>query len=158
MNKTIFNLNYKSSVIIMSLLGIIFGFLSNVFYINGFLELIFYVFRFFLFIGVYLLIYLFEKNNNEFKVVNKRMMGMLIISSISNSIFAIFAITHLLSGLFVILSGVVCFILIVYFVMEIINVVNENKICQKIININEKIGSAIANPIVKYIESKITND
>lgn len=158
MNKTIFNLSYKASLTIMAILGVLFGFLSNAYYINGFLELIFYVFRFLMFIGVYLLIYLLEKGDENFKSFNKRMMGILVLSSIVNTIFAIFSSAHLLGGLFIVLSGVVCFILIMSFVIEIINVFHENKVFNIIVGLNKKIGNAFANPIVKSLEAKITND
>lgn len=158
MNKTIFNLDYKISIIIVSFLGILLGFLSNAFYVNGIIGLVIYLFKLILFSGIYVIFYFIEKNNKEFKLANKRMSGYLLISAILNIIFSIFSTAHLLSGFFLTLSGIVCFWLILSFISEIINVCLQNKIINKIINVNEKIGLAIANPIIKLIDSKITND
>lgn len=156
MNKTIFNLDYKVSIIIVSVLGILIGFLSNGFYVNGVMSFIFYIFRFILFIGMYAIFYVIEKRNSEFKEANKRMIGYLIGSSILNIIFGVFVASNLLRGLFVTLSGVVCLWIIFSFVMEILAVCIDNKIISKIFDINKKIGS-IANPILKVVDN-ITND
>ena len=157
MNKTIFNLDYKKSIIIVSVLGVILGFLSNAFYVNGFIELIFYIFRFSLFAFIYVVLYMLEKNNLEFKMSNKRMVGYLIVSSLLNIIFSIFATAHLLTTIFLTLSGIVCFWVIASFIIEIINVCIDNNIISKILRINEKVSLIIANPIIKFIDSKVNN-
>lgn len=157
MNKTIFNLDYKISVIIISFLGVLFAFLSNAFYVGGLFGFILYLFRFCLFISVFLLIHLIERNNNEFKNGSKRMLGYVAISSLLNTIFAVFTTTHLLKGVFLTLSGIVCFWLIFSFVIEILKLYFNNKIIDKIFSINEKIGLVLANPIVNVF-GKITND
>ena len=156
MNKTIFNLDYKLSVIIVSVLGILIGFLSNGFYINGVMSFIFYIFRFILFVGIYAIFYVIEKRNNDFKEANKRMIGYLMGSSILNIIFGIFIATNLLKGLFVTLSGIVCLWVIFSFIMEMLVACIDNKAITKIFDVNKKIGS-IANPILKVIDD-ITND
>lgn len=158
MNKTIFNLNYNISIIIMGIIGVVFAFLSNAFYVDGIIELLCYIFRFMLFIGIFLLIYLVEKNHIEFKETNKRMMGYLTISSLCNVLFSIFVTSHLLRGMFLTLSGIVCFWLILAFVIEVVSLYTDSNLVKKIFNFNKKIGLAFANPIVKFVDSKITND
>jgi len=148
MNKTIFNLNYKISIIIISILGILFAFLSNAFYVSGFLGFILYLFRLVLFIGVFLILHLSEKNNLEFKRTNKRMIGYLTINSLLNIVFAVFASAHLLRGVFLTFSGVICLWLIIAFVIEIARLYTNHKIVDKLLLINEKIGLVFANPIV----------
>ena len=156
MNKTIFNLDYKLSIIIISILGIVFAFLSNAFYISGFLEFILYIFRFILFIGVFLIFYILENNNMEFKNAITRMIGYLAINTVFNIVFAIFTTAHLLRGLFLTFSGIVCLWLIISFVIEITYLYTNNKIIEKILFINEKIGLVFSNPILKLF-NKITN-
>jgi len=156
MNKTIFNLNYKISIIIISILGILFAFLSNAFYVSGFLGFILYLFRLVLFIGVFLILHLSEKNNLEFKRTNKRMIGYLTINSLLNIVFAVFASAHLLRGVFLTFSGVICLWLIIAFVIEIARLYTNHKIVDKLLLINEKIGLVFANPIVNVF-NKITN-
>ena len=158
MNKTIFNLNYNISIWIIGIMGIMFAFLSNAFYVEGILELLSYVLRFVLFIGIYLFLYLVEKNNSDFKETTKRMMGYLISSSTCNIVFSIFVTSHLLRGLFLTLSGIICFWLILVFVVEIIKLYKSNKLIKRFFEVNKKIGLAFANPIIKFIDSKITND
>ena len=153
MNKTIFNLDYKLSVIIVSVLGIIFAFLSNAFYVGGLMGFILYVFRFLLFIGVFLILNVIEKNNMEFKDSLKRMIGYLVISSSLNIIFSIFTTTHLLRGFFLICSGIVCFWLIVAFLLEIIKLYFNSKIVDSVLNVNKKIGLAVANPIARLFDT-----
>lgn len=158
MNKTIFNLDTKTSIIFVSALGILLGFLSNAFYVDGLMDLIFYVFRFILFVIIYAIFYVIEKKNDEFKQTNKRMIGYLAISSILNVIFSIFITSHILPSLFLTLSGVICFWLIITFTFEILHVCVNNKIINKTITVNEKIGSVVANPIVKLVDNISTND
>ena len=157
MNKTIFNLNYKTSIIIVSILGIILGFISNAFYVDGIVDFILYIFRFALFVGIYLIIYFLEKFK-DFKLSNARMMGYLMINCTFNIVFALFSITHILPSLFLTLSGIVCFWTIFSFVIEILAVCIKNKFIDKIFNFNKKIGLLISSPIVKLVDSKITND
>ena len=155
MNKTIFNLNYKTSIIIVSILGIILGFLSNAFYINGVLGYIFYLFRLIVFVGIYGIMNFLEKNNEEFRIATKRMIGYLSVGGILNIIFALFATTHILRELFLTLSGVVCFWVILAFVVEILIVyIKENKVINRILKIDEKIGAITSQAIVKLFKSK----
>lgn len=157
MNNTIFNLNHKMSIIIVSIIGILLGFLSNAFYIGGILSFIFYIFRCILFIGIFGVLYLLEKKNTQFKSANKRMMGYLGISAIFNVVFSIFVVTHLLGALFITLSGIVCFWVIFSFVIEILNVCLENSVITKILSVNEKIGLIVGNPIAKVLDNLTTN-
>lgn len=158
MNKTIFKLDIKPSIIILASVGILLGFLSNIFYVNGAMDFIFYIFRLLLIIFVFSLFTILEKNNEEFKKASKRNLGYLALSSVLNIAFAIFKITHILPNLFLTLSGVICFWVIASFVLEILCVCIDNKSINKIICMNEKIGKAIANPIVKLVNNIITND
>ena len=100
LNKTILNLNYKISLIIVSVLGMVFAFLSNAFYVEGLMGYILYVLRLILFSSVYFIMFLLEKNNKEFKNAAKRMLGYVGVSSLFNMTFAIFSTTHLLKGVF----------------------------------------------------------
>ena len=158
MNKTIFNLNGKMSIIIVACLGILLGFLSNAYYVSDFLDFILYIFRGILFIGIYLAIYSLEKNDLGFKSTNKRMLGYLSCSYLLNTICALFAITHILSQLFLVISGIVCFWVILVFIFEVLCLYFENKWIVKINKFNEKIGLLFANPIVRLLEKKTTND
>lgn len=158
MNKTIFNLTYKNSLIAISILGVILAFLSNAFYVDNFIELILYIFRFALFISIYLIFYILEKNNEEFKLANKRVVGYLVVSGILNSVFAVFCLAHILPNLFLSLNGIICFILIYLFAMEIVGLFVNNNFVNKILNTHKKIGLFFASPIVKYVDKKITND
>lgn len=158
MNKTIFNLSYKTSVIAISVFGILLAFLSNAFYVDNFIEWILYIFRFLLFIAIYGVFYLLEKENKEFKETNKRIMGYLIANGILNITFAIFSLTHILQSLFLTLSGITCFILIHLFVVEILQLFLNNKIINTMFEIQKKIGLFLASPIVMFIDRKITND
>ena len=158
MNKTIFNLDVKVSIMIVSILGIILSFLSNGFYVNSVLNFVFYVFRCILFVTLFVVFYMSESNNLQFKDALKRMVGYLIITEGLNLVCSVFVVTHLLRGVFVTISGIVCFLLIFTFVIEILNIYFSNKFIKVIFNINEKIGLKISNPIISFIESKITND
>ena len=156
MNKTIFNLSYKSSIIIVSLLGIMFGFLSNAFYVNGVMDFILFAFRLILFLGVYLILFFIEKNNGEFKESTRRMLGYIGVSALLNIVCSIFVSTHLLSGLFITISGLVCFWEIMAFVIETLQLYFNNKFVGNLFMINKKIGLTLASPIIKLFN--ITND
>lgn len=158
MNKTIFNLNTKISIIIISSLGILLGFLANAFYVVNFIDFVFYVFRAALFIGIYIILQILEKKNLEFKNTCKRMIGYLVLCYLANSICVLFSLTHIIKGVFLSASGIICFWTILVFVIEILKIYFDNKLLRKFTVINEKIGLAIANPIVKLIEDKATND
>ncbi len=158
MNKTIFNLELKLSVIIVSILGIILSFLSNGFYVNGILNFIVYLLRCLLFVSLFIVFYVSENNNLQFKDTLKRMIGYLVIVEGLNIICSIFIVTHLLRGVFVTISGIVCFYLICAYVVEILKNCSNNKIVNAIFKINEKIGLTFANPIIKFIDTKITSD
>ena len=157
MNKTIFNLSYKISMIIFSLLGVLLGFLSNVYYVNGLSSFIFYLLRAVLFMGIYFGIYVLEKNS-DFKDSTRRMLGYLSVSYLVNMVCAIFSITHILGGVFLTISGLICFWLILAFVFELLVIYIDNRIINKIFNVNKKIGLAVAYPIVKLLSKKVTND
>ena len=158
MNKTIFNLEYKKSILISAFMGIFFGFLSNVFYVNGIMETIFYILRFALFIGIYLFLFFVEKKNLEFKEANKRMCGYIVVNCICNTLFSIFVSAHLLPGVFLTFSAIVCFWLISAFFVEILILKSNNLFLKKVYFFNEKIGLKFASPIIKFISRKITND
>ena len=157
MNKTIFNFNLKISTILISSFGVLLGFLANAFYTNNFFGLIFFIIRSCLFVGIYLCVYFLEKNNFDFKNKCKRMVGYLIWCYLLNLLCSIFALTHILQGVFLTVSGVICFWTIASFILEILYLYFDKKWLSKIISVNEKIGLTIANPIVKIIETKTTN-
>ena len=156
MNKTFLNLNYKNSLILLSSIGILFALLSNVYYVNGFLGVILYVLRFSLFILFFIAFYLLERYQVDFKEASKRMIGYLGVCAICNCICSIFVVTNLLKGLFLTCSGVVCLWCILSFVIEIFRVYKSHKFVEKWFQVNKKIGSFIANPILSVV-SKITN-
>ena len=158
MNKTIFNFNYKISVIIVASLGILLGFLANAFYVNTFLSYIFYVFRSLLFVGIYIVLYLLEKKCIAFKDACKRMIGYLTICYTFNLLCTLFSLTHILKTIFLTVSGLVCFWTILVFLVELLNLFLKQKWLIKMQSVNEKIGLAIANPIVKLVQIKATND
>ena len=155
MNKTIFKLNYKNSIIIVSIVGIIFSFLSNAFYINGVMEFILYTFRLLLFLGIYLVLYFIEKDNIEFKESLKRIVGYMGATTLINLSCGVFVGTHLLSGLFIAISGIACLWLILAFVMEVLQFYIKNKFITNFYLANKKIGLTFANPIIKLFN--ITN-
>lgn len=158
MNKTIFNLNSKTSIIIVASLGVFFSFLTNAFYIVDFWDFILYILRFCLFVGIYLALYYVEKSNLAFKNRCKVMGGYFLTNALVNIGCAIFSVTHILKDMFLLFSGIVCFWTIFAFVAEILMLVVKNKWVKRISEVNEKIGSIFINPIVKLFENKTTND
>lgn len=158
MNKTIFNLDSKISIIMIAVLGIIFSFMTNAFYVVNFWGFILYFFRFCLFAGIYLLFYFAEKNNLVFKSRCKVMGGYLLVNASINIACALFSVTHILKDVFLLVSGIMCFWSILAFMGEIMILFIERKWLKRICDLNEKIGSIFINPIVKIFEKKITND
>jgi len=158
MNKTIFQIDYKLSIIIVSLIGIIIGFISNGYMVNGLMPLLFYLIKMIVLCGLYLVFYLIENKNEEFKYKLKYMMGYLLVLNSFNLICIIFSLTHILSGLFLTLTSIVSLYIIVSFVLEILVLYFDNEIVDRIVNINKKIGQAVADPIVSFFDKKITND
>ena len=69
---------------------------------------------------------------------------------------SIFVSTHLLSGLFITISGIVCFWEIMAFVIETLQLYFNNKFVRNLFVINKKIGLTLASPIIKLFN--ITND
>ena len=158
MNKTIFNLNSKISITIIACLGIILSFMANAFYVENFWNYILYIFRFFLFVGVYVLIYWLENQNIEFKKKCKIMAGYLVGNALVNICCAWFSVTHILKEIFLLISGLVFFWSIIAFSLEIVIIFVNSKWLNKIVYTHEKIGSILINPIVNIFEKKITND
>ena len=158
MNKTIFNLNSKISIIIIACFGIVFSFMTNAFYVVNFWSFILYVFRFCLFVGIYLLLYLFEKQNLEFKQKCKIMGGYFLGNALVNICCALFSVTHILKEIFLLVSGIVCFWSILAFIVEIVILFVKGNLLNKISITHEKIGSILINPIVRIFEKKTTND
>ena len=158
MNKTIFNLTTKASILLIASFGILLGFLANAFYVNTFISYILYILRSALFVGVYVVIHFTEKKNKLFKDASKRMIGYLSMCYISNLLCALFSLTHILKEIFLTASGLVCFWTILVFVIEILYMFSNQKWVVKFQSFNEKIGLTFANPIVKIIENKTTND
>lgn len=158
MNKTIFQIDYRLSIIIVSLIGIIIGFISNGYMVNGFVPLLFYIIKITILCGLYLVFYLIENKNKEFKCKVKYMMGYLVLFNSFNLICVIFSLAHILDGLFMTLTSIISLYIIISFVLEILVLYFNNEIVEKIVNANKKIGLAVANPIVNFFDSKITND
>lgn len=157
MNKTIFQLDYKVSVIIVSILGIFIGFVSNAYNVNGGLAFVFHFVKLLLLTGAFFALYLLENKNKEFKDKLKYVVGDLFLLNAINLMFSIFVVTHIISPLFIILSGIVSLYVIFMFVMEIVNLYFENSTIGKVMNFNKKIGDAIATPITRMV-NKSTND
>lgn len=157
MNKTIFRIDYKISLIIIMALGVIIGFLSNAYNVNGFISLILHFIKLMILSFIYLGLYLIENKNKDFKDKLKYIFGDLILFNALNFICAIFTTTHILSYMFLTFSGIISLYMIISFSIEIINLYLKNEIINKVISLNKKIGLAIANPIIKAFE-KITND
>ena len=109
-------------MVILSVLGILLGFIANAFYVGSFMGFILYVLRTFLFVGIYLGIYLLEKQNMDFKRLAKRMMGYLGVCYVGNLVCILFALTHILKGVFLTVGGLICFCTIVAFIFEILNI------------------------------------
>lgn len=157
MNKTIFQIDYKISVLIISILGIIVGLISNVYGVNGIVAFLLYFIKINVLTLIYLSLYLIENKCEPFKHKLKYIFGYLLILNASNLIFSILTSAHVLPQLFFALSGIVSLYVIISFVAEILDLYYKNEIVAKLISFNKKIGNAIANPIVNFIE-KITND
>ncbi len=157
MNKTIFQIDYKISVLIICVLGVIVGFVSNAYSVNGVVSFIFHFIKIGVLTLIYLALYLIENKNKQFKEKLKYLFGKLTILNLMNIIFAIFISTHILPQLFLTMSGIVSLYIVVSFCFEIVTLYYKNEIISKIIEFNKKIGNAIANPIVNLIEN-ITND
>jgi hypothetical protein len=158
MNKTIFQIDYKLSVMIISILGIIVGFISNGYGINGLGGLFMHLIKILMFVGIYLVFYLIENKNTTFKEKLKYMLGNIMIANAINFTFAIFSLTHILPYLFLTLSGIVSLYIIVSFIFEILSLYVDNKLINKLITVNKKIGNAIAEPITSFFDKKFTND
>lgn len=158
MNKTIFNLSDRFSIIIMGLFGIILGFLANAFYVNTFISYLLYILRAGLFLGAFIISYVLEKRSMIFKIACKRMLGYLLICYSFNLLCTLFSLTHILKEVFLTISGLVCFWTILVFALEILSIFFNQKWISKFQMINEKIGLAIANPIVRLIQNKTTSD
>ena len=158
MNKTIFQLDYKISMLIVSLVGIFVGFISNVYNVKGVLGFIFYLIELVLLTGLFFILYCIENKNKEFKNKVKYLFGDLALMSVLNIVFALFSITHIMQFLFITLSGIACLCIIYVFALEIVHLYLENKTVVKLVDFNKKIGDAIATPIVKLISKKTTND
>jgi hypothetical protein len=157
MNKTIFRIDYKISMIIVMVLGVVIGFVSNAYNVDGFMSLIFHFIKLIVLTFIYLGLYLIENKNIEFKDKLKYVFGDLVLLSSLNFICSIFTTAHILAYMFLTFSGVISLYVIVSFTMEILNLYFKNEVINKVISLNKKIGLAIANPIIKSIE-KITND
>lgn len=157
MNKTIFQIDYKISVLIIAILGIIVGFVSNAYAVNGITSLIFHLIKVGVLTLVYLALYLIENKNNVFKEKLKYIFGDLVLFNFMNIIFSIFICAHILPQLFLTLSGIVSLYIVVSFCLEIVDLYYKNEIVTKVMNLNKKIGVAVANPIVNVID-KTTND
>ncbi|MBR3891323.1 MAG: hypothetical protein IKJ30_04545 [Bacilli bacterium] len=157
MNKTIFQIDYKISVIIICVLGIISGFVSNAYTVNGVVSFIFHFIKIGVLTLIYLALYLIENKNKQFKEKLKYLFGDLAILNLMNIVFAIFISTHILPQLFLTMSGIISLYIVVSFSFEIVTLYYKNEIIGKITEFNKKIGNAIANPIVNLIDN-ITND
>lgn len=158
MNKTIFQIDYKLSIIIVSILGIVIGFVSNAYSVSGIVGLLFHFIKIIILTGLYLVFYLIENKNDSFKTTLKYMFGTIVVLNGFNLIFTIFSSTHILEHLFLTLSGVISLYIIISFVLEILSLYYKNEIADKIILFNKKIGTAVADPIISFFEKKITND
>ncbi len=157
MNKTIFRLDYKISMLIVSVLGIVMGFITNAYGVNGIISFIFHLFKIFILTFLYLVLYFVENKNLDFKNKLKYMLGGILLLNASNLIFSIFTTTHILSGLFLTFSGVVSLYMVISFTLEIINLYYQNKFIDKMILFNKKIGTAVAEPIISLFK-RTTND
>lgn len=154
MNKTIFNLNLKMSVIILASLGVLFSVMSNAFYVDDFIGFILCLFRSVLIVGGYLGIYLLEKHNTEFKSITKRMFGYLGMCYVANQVCILFSLTHILKNTFLTISGLVCFYTIVMFVLELINIFYSKRLVKQMIVFNERKTLFLTNLLLELIERK----
>ena len=152
--KTFLNLNHKLSLIIVSIIGIVFAFLSNAYYVNGLINLALYVIRIIIFTLIFLFFYLFEKKDLEFKEFNKRGIGYLVINGTFNIICTIFVSTNLLRELFVTLSGIICLGLIICFILEIIKMYSQNKFIEKCFKVTSGISENVGNFFVKLVSER----
>ena len=86
------------------------------------------------------------------------MLGNLLMLNGINVVFSVFCATHILPSLFLTLSGVISLYIITSFVLEVLSLYYKNEIVDKVISVNKKIGTAVADPIAKLFERKTTND
>ena len=158
MNKTIFQIDYKLSVIIISILGIIIGFVTSAYNVTGMPSFLLYFIKVTILSFLYLIFYLIENKNSDFKEKLKYILGNLLALNGLNITFAVFCAAHILPSLFLTLSGLISLHIIASFVLEIIALYFKNNVIEKIISFNKKIGTVVADPIVRFFDKKITND
>ena len=142
---------------IVAIVGMIVGFISNLYYVSSIKSFIEYLVKLLAANILLFFIYCNERKNLEFKKITRRMTAYILTSSLINISFSFFVLTNILKMLFINLSGIVCFWLIISELSEIIKIYKDYKVINPISKFNKKIELFIS-PILEYVEKKITND
>lgn len=156
MNNNILKLDNKKIIVFLSLVGIIIGFTLNVYFVNGIGKFFFYIMKLIVINILSFVITIKLKNNHELEDSIHNISSYILLASILNFICSLFVISKILPTMFIFVSGIVCFWLIVSLCLEIVVQYNEKIKRDRIYLLNKKIGLMI-NPILKSIRDKITN-
>ncbi len=164
MHKTFFRLDKEMSIAIISILAILFTFLSDYSCINGFISFLFVMVKGLIFILTFLIFYLLEKNELEFKkvagiytsyfIINLVVTVFTSISMVDGKVSFIFSSLFNLINLIILLSGVCIFVEQVFVYGNISSKVYEKTI-MKIVYL---LGNFISYPFLLFINKKMKKE
>lgn len=164
MEKTILKLNKEISVIILSSICILFSFLSMYMAITSFVSFLLVGIKCCIFLIVPLILYVFEKNNYEFKkvagiyssyfIINLFVTVITSISIVNGVVPAVWKILFDIVNLMILLSSLFILIESVLEYAEIKSVIYSNTIMRLVY----LIGNFVSYPFLAYINKKINRD
>ena len=160
MNKTILKLDLELSIMILSLISMLFSFLTNYVYITSVTSFLYMLIKSFIFIIVPLIVYILEKRNLEFKKIAGIYTSYFIISMIVTLITSISVVNGhvplILKGFF---DGVNLLILLtsLFILIEqvlIYSDINSKIYSNTIMKIVYLIGNFVSYPFLAFIDKK----
>lgn len=160
MEKTVFNLNSRVSIIILSAISVLFSFISNYAQINSIISFLFIAVKASIFVVIPLIVYILEKQSLKFKkiagiytsyfVINFVITIIASVSIVNGIVPKIWAFLFNLTNLVILLSSVFILIEQVLNYREVKSKVYENTIMKVVY----AVGNFISYPFIAFINKK----
>lgn len=160
MNKTILKLDLELSIMLLSIIAMFFSFLTSYTYINNFTSFIYVLVKSLVFIMVFLVMYILEKENLEFKriagiytsyfIISMVITFITSISIVGENVSVVFKGIFDLINLIILLSSLFILIEQVFYYSGINARVYKNSI-MKVVYL---IGNFISYPFLAFIDKK----